>query len=163
MQTVDEKLNNILGIVPVIEGELVESSEEITIIPDESKEIITYDETEETIIPSTDIVPTNPDLNQDIEIDYELSRNTHKDLIDQGQEALTDLLRVAKESQHPRAYEVAGNMLKNLSDMTDKLMILHEKRKALEKNSSNQPQINIDKGVIFSGSTADLLKKIKNK
>ena len=111
-------------------------------------------------------VPVQEDSNRDIEFDYELSRNTHRDLLDQGQEALTDLLKVAKESQHPRAYEVAATMLKNLSDMTDKLMTLHEKKKAISKEHGAAPthatQVNADT-VVFTGSTTDLLKQIRNR
>jgi hypothetical protein len=100
---------------------------------------------------------------QDIAYDYELSRTTHRDLLEQGQESLTELLKVAKESQHPRAYEVAANMLNTLSNMTDKLMGLHEKRKALDGTKGQQQQtLNVDKAV-FVGSTADLLKQIKEK
>lgn len=102
-----------------------------------------------------------PTVDRDVAYDYEYSRNTHRELIDQGQEALTDLLKVAKESQHPRAYEVAANMLKSLSDMTDKLMVLHKQKKDLEGGTDAPRQtVNIDKAV-FTGSTADLLKQIK--
>lgn len=104
-----------------------------------------------------------PPVDRDVAFDYEFSRNTHRDLIEQGQEALTDLLKVAKEGQQPRAYEVAANMLKSLSDMTDKLMVLHKNRKDLEGTSGEsapRQTVNIDKAV-FTGSTADLLKQIK--
>lgn len=119
------------------------------------------------IVPVEDspVVPFEEQPNRDIEFDYELSRNTHRDLIDQGQEALTDLLKVAKESQHPRAYEVAATMLKNLSDMTDKLMTLHKSRKELDSKhgeSTTEQTVNVDKAV-FVGSTAELLKRIKHK
>jgi hypothetical protein len=106
-----------------------------------------------------------PDTNRDVEYDYEYTRNLHRDLLEQGQDALPELLKVAKESQHPRAYEVASGLLKNLSDMADKLMILHEKKKALDGREGGpaptQQTVNIDKAV-FTGSTADLLKQIKN-
>lgn len=111
-------------------------------------------------------VTEDPQPNRDVEFDYEFSRTTHRDLIEQGQEALGDLLKVAKEGQHPRAYEVAANMLKSLSDMTDKLMVLHKQKKELDgkeggpATTTNQT-VNIDKAV-FTGSTADLLKQIKN-
>lgn len=109
-------------------------------------------------------VPAEEQPNRDVEFDYELSRETHRDLIEQGQEALTDLLKVAKESQHPRAYEVAATMLKNLSDMTDKLMTLHKSKKDLEggngQGAGPKQTVNVDKAV-FVGSTADLLKQIK--
>lgn len=107
-------------------------------------------------------VPTaEEEVNRDIEYDYEYSRETHRELIDQGQEALTQLLAVAKESQHPRAYEVAANMLKSLSDMTDKLMALQKAKKDLEggSNAVAKQTVNVDKAV-FVGSTADLLDKI---
>lgn len=123
--------------------------------------------------PSQEIIPAEEHLpavvedgrDRDIEFDYELSRETHRDLLDQGQEALTRLLKVAEESQHPRAYEVAGQLLKNLSDMTDKLMALHEKRKKLEADAAKNNQmaggVSVDKAV-FIGTTSELLKEIKN-
>lgn len=98
---------------------------------------------------------------RDVDYDYAYSRITHRDLIDKGMPALDDLLKVAKESQHPRAYEVAANMMKNLSDMTDKLMQLQEKRKALKAGREEKPaSVRVDKAV-FVGSTAELLKQIK--
>lgn len=94
--------------------------------------------------------------------DFDYARLTHYELIEKGNEALHGIMQVAKESQHPRAYEVAATMIKNLSDMTDKLMLLQKQKKELEGNKQEQPtQVNVDKAV-FVGSTADLLKKIKN-
>ena len=136
---------------------------------DESKEIEKVEEepSSQELIPAEEHLPAvaQTERDRDIEFDYELSRETHRDLLDQGQEALTKLLRVADESQHPRAYEVAGQLLKNLSDMTDKLMALHEKRKKLEdaaaKESKTLGGVNVDKAV-FIGTTSELLKEIKN-
>jgi hypothetical protein len=70
---------------------------------------------------------------------------------------------VAKESQHPRAYEVAANMIKNLSDVTEKLMILQKQQQELRpKDELTGPtNINVDKAV-FVGSTAELLRQLKN-
>lgn len=142
---VDKNLSEALEIENVphetIVGELVVAEEHPVVVADEE----------------------TPTVDRDVSYDYEYSRNTHRELIDQGQEALTDLLKVAKESQHPRAYEVAANMLKSLSDMTDKLMVLHKQKKDLDGTSgSDSPRqtVNIDKAV-FTGSTADLLKQIK--
>jgi uncharacterized protein YihD (DUF1040 family) len=120
------------------------------------------DKVETEIVPYEEHLPVQVQPNQDVEYDYELSRETHRQLIEQGQEALTDLLKVAKESQHPRAYEVASGLLKNLSDMTDKLMILQEKMRELDKKRgvSDTPSVNVEKAV-FVGSTSDLLKQIK--
>ena len=103
---------------------------------------------------------TLPD--RDVDYDYAFSRITHRDLIDKGMPALDDLLKVAKESQHPRAYEVAANMMKNLSDMTDKLMALQERRKALKAGKEETTNtLNIDKAVVYTGTTAELLKQLR--
>ena len=144
-------------------------------VKDHLDELFGIEETEEVeeapkqeIIPAEEHLPAvveENDVDRDIEFDYELSRETHRDLLDQGQEALTKLLKVAEESQHPRAYEVAGQLLKNLSDMTDKLMALHEKRKKLEAQAAKSNQmaggVTVDKAV-FVGTTSELLKEIKN-
>lgn len=97
----------------------------------------------------------NPDANY--------SRANYYNLIEKGNEALDGILEVAKESQHPRAYEVAANMIKNLSDVTEKLMILQKQQKELQpkEEQATQTNINVDKAV-FVGSTAELLKQLKN-
>ena len=119
---------------------------------------------------NTDYVPAikkedNPitiHQNNSAEPDAEYSRANYYNLIEKGNEALDGILEVAKESQHPRAYEVAANMIKNLSDVTEKLMILQKQQKELRGPEQQTPQnVNIDKAV-FVGSTADLLKKLKN-
>ena len=93
--------------------------------------------------------------------DAEYSRSNYYNLIEKGNEALDGILEVAKESQHPRAYEVAANMIKNLSDVTEKLMILQKQQQELQPKETSPTNINVDKAV-FIGSTADLLKKLKN-
>ena len=95
----------------------------------------------------------NPDANY--------SRANYYNLIEKGNEALDGILEVAKESQHPRAYEVAANMIKNLSDVTEKLMILQKQQQDLKPKEVAPTNIAIDKAV-FVGSTTELLKKIKN-
>ena len=95
----------------------------------------------------------NPDANY--------SRSNYYNLIEKGNEALDGILEVAKESQHPRAYEVAANMIKNLSDVTEKLMILQKQQLDLKPKEAAPTNINVDKAV-FVGSTAELLKKLKN-
>jgi hypothetical protein len=95
----------------------------------------------------------NPDANY--------SRANYYNLIEKGNEALDGILEVAKESQHPRAYEVAANMIKNLSDVTEKLMILQKQQLDLKPKDAAPTNINVDKAV-FVGSTAELLKKLKN-
>jgi hypothetical protein len=95
--------------------------------------------------------------------DADYSRANYYNLIEKGNEALEGILEVAKESQHPRAYEVAANMIKNLSDVTEKLMILQKQQQELKpkEEQATQQNIAIDKAV-FVGSTAELLKQLKN-
>ena len=99
--------------------------------------------------------------------DAHYSRANYYNLIEKGNEALDGILEVARESQHPRAYEVAANMIKNLSDVTEKLMILQKQQLELKAKDPAAAQaagptnISVDKAV-FVGSTADLLKQLKN-
>lgn len=95
--------------------------------------------------------------------DADYSRANYYNLIEKGNEALDGILEVAKESQHPRAYEVAANMIKNLSDVTEKLMILQKQQHDLKprEEQATQTNISVDKAV-FVGSTAELLKQLKN-
>ena len=120
---------------------------------------------------NTDYIPAVRDDDKPITIhqdngenpDAEYSRSNYYNLIEKGNEALEGILEVAKESQHPRAYEVAANMIKNLSDVTEKLMILQKQQQELRpKDELTGPtNINVDKAV-FVGSTAELLKQLKN-
>ena len=73
--------------------------------------------------------------------DANYSRSNYYNLIEKGNEALDCILEVAKESQHPRAYEVAANMIKNLSDVTEKLMILQKQQKEFEPSVKTQPNM----------------------
>lgn len=105
-----------------------------------------------------------PSASPEVQEDFDYSRKNYQELLEKGGLALDGILEVAKESQHPRAYEVAATMMKNLADMTDKLMQLQKQRKELqgaEESKSAPTQVNVDKAV-FVGSATDLLKKIKN-
>jgi len=152
MSEIEAKLDAILEVDiadedEVIEAEIVADTPVVVAVPAQ--------------LPA--VIPDVPEK-RDLEYDYEYSRTLHRDLLEQGQEALPDLLKVAKESQHPRAYEVAAGFLKTLSDMTDKLMVLHNVKKKLDgEDGGPRPTTtnNIDKAV-FVGSTAELLKQIKN-
>jgi hypothetical protein len=121
---------------------------------------------------NTDYVPVVREENKSVTIhepdrsadnpDADYSRANYYNLIEKGNEALDGILEVAKESQHPRAYEVAANMIKNLSDVTEKLMILQKQQQELQPKESAAPtNINVDKAV-FIGSTAELLRQLKN-
>ena len=98
--------------------------------------------------------------------DTEFARDNIKNLINKGSIALDNLLQVARESEHPRAYEVAATMIKNLSDSNKDLLDLQKKRKDLSPNNDsivgNTKNMNIDKAV-FVGSTTELVKFLKNK
>lgn len=91
--------------------------------------------------------------------DYEYSRAQLYTLIEKGQEAVSGILELAQDSQHPRAFEVAGQLIKSVGDVTDKLLELQKKMKDIEKPQSNGPKtVN---NALFVGSTADLQKMLK--
>jgi hypothetical protein len=103
-----------------------------------------------------------PQLKSTIEDDAEYARQNIRSLIDKGSIAMDNLLHVAKDSQHPRAYEVAANMLKNLTDMNKDLMEIQKRKKELSPvETQNAKNINVDKAV-FVGSTAELVKFLKS-
>jgi gas vesicle protein len=115
---------------------------------------------------SRSLVPiTQNQTKDDVETDYDLSRKTFKSLITKGEEALDHLMDIAKDSEHPRAFEVAANLIKTVSDTTKELMELQKKNKDIrnvnQETNANQNNINVEKAV-FVGTPADLLKKIKS-
>ena len=99
------------------------------------------------------------DVTEDREKDYEYTRAELYRLIDQGQEAVQGALEVAQESGHPRAYEVATNAMKQVADMTDKLMDLQKKVKDLDEEKKGPK--NVTNNAMFVGSTAELQKMLK--
>ena len=99
------------------------------------------------------------DVTEDREKDYEYTRGELYSLIDQGQEAVRGALEVAQESGHPRAYEVATNAMKQVADMTDKLMDLQKKVKDLDEDKSGPSKVT--NNAMFVGSTAELQKMLK--
>ena len=92
--------------------------------------------------------------------DYEYTRGELYSLIDQGQEAVKGALEVAQESGHPRAYEVATNAMKQVADMTDKLIDLQGKMKKLDEPTAGAAPKTVN-NTMFLGSTADLQKMLK--
>lgn len=99
-----------------------------------------------------------------IEDDYELTRRNVHNLLQQGHEALNAALEIAKQSEHPRAFEVVGNLMKQLADANQQLMDLHKQKQKLdeptEKDKSSKQITN--NNAIFVGSTSELNKLIKN-
>ena len=96
----------------------------------------------------------------DIKKDYEYTRGNLYSIIEKGQEALNGVLELAQESEMPRAYEVAGQLIKNVADATDKLLDLQKKLKDVEEEKQKGPStVN---NALFVGSTADLAKMLKS-
>ena len=97
----------------------------------------------------------------DIEKDYEYQRENFYKLVERGSVAIDGILELAKEGEHPRAYEVAGQLIKNVAEVTEKLGDLQEKMKKLKEVPDNAPK-NVT-NALFVGSTAELQKMIKGK
>ena len=138
MSKLEEKVNEILGIDK----------------PEPSKQIV-----------KQEFKPAVPrkedDKKADVDNDYKYSRENYYNLIERGQEAIEGILDVAKEGQHPRAYEVAGALIKNVADTVDKLQDLQKKLKDL-KELPKTANANI-KNALFVGSTAELQKMLNKK
>jgi predicted house-cleaning noncanonical NTP pyrophosphatase (MazG superfamily) len=98
-------------------------------------------------------------ISDDIKKDYEYTRGNLYSLIEKGQEAINGILELAQESEMPRAYEVAGQLIKSVADATDKLMELQKKLKDVEENKIKGPTtVN---NALFVGSTSELAKFLK--
>ena len=97
----------------------------------------------------------------DIKKDYEYTRGNLYSIIEKGQEALNGVLELAQESEMPRAYEVAGQLIKNVADATDKLIDLQKKMQELEEGPQGKAAQNVTNNTMFVGSTAELAKFLK--
>ena len=133
MSKLEDNLNDILGI------------EKDTVTTDDFK------------APSVRVEDKNKD---DIDNDYVNSRENYYDLIEKGQKAIDGILDIAKEGQHPRAYEVAGQLIGQVAQVTDKLQDLQKKLKDL-KEVPKSAGANI-KNALFVGSTAELQKMLRS-
>ena len=100
--------------------------------------------------------------NNKIEDDYDVTRNNLRILLQQGQEALQKSLDVAMQSEHPRAFEVVGNLMKQLADINQQLLDLHQQKQKLDEPSKVEKAKQVTNNAIFVGSTAELNKLIKN-
>lgn len=98
-------------------------------------------------------------VQSDIDSDFEFARNNIRELAEKGKVAVDNILQVASATDHPRAYEVAANLLKSMSDINKDLIELQKKKRDLMPQKE-QPQITVDRAV-FVGSTTDLIKQIK--
>ena len=97
----------------------------------------------------------------DVNKDYDYTRGNLYSLIEKGQEAINGIMEVAGETASPRAYEVAGQLIKSVADTTDKLADLHKKIKDIEEDNS-KIQGNVTNNALFVGSTAELQKMLKD-
>jgi hypothetical protein len=134
-----------------------------------------YDELDQTFDVSSTEIETTPvetvvekkiekitSRSEDIKKDYEYTRGNLYSIIEKGQEAINGILELAQESEMPRAYEVAGQLIKNVADATDKLLTLQQKLKDVseEKDIKGPTTVN---NALFVGSTAELQKLLKEK
>ena len=99
-------------------------------------------------------------VSDDVEKDYEYTRANLYSLIEKGQESLNGIMELAGESASPRAYEVAGQIIKSVADTTDKLMELQKKVKEVDEEKAKGPS-QVTNNAVFVGSTSDLSKMIK--
>ena len=100
------------------------------------------------------------DATNDIEKDYDYTRANLYSLIEKGQESLNGIMELAGESASPRAYEVAGQIIKSVADTTDKLMELQKKVKDIDEDKDKGPS-NVTNNALFVGSTSELSKMLK--
>jgi hypothetical protein len=133
MSSIDDKLNEVLDIVP-----------EIT-------EMATVEKNTELVIPT----------NKDAEVDFDKGRENLYKLLDKGNDAIDGILALAKEGEHPRAYEVAGQLIKTVADMSKDLMAMQEKLKKLKDIPNTGPKSVTN--ALFVGSTTELTKLLKEK
>ena len=111
-------------------------------------------------VPKT--IVAKPSSNEDdIENDYKYQRENFYGLVEKGSQAIDGILELAKESDHPRAYEVAGNLIKQVAEVTEKLGDLQEKMRKLKEVPNSAPK-NVT-NALFVGSTAELQKMLKGK
>ena len=115
----------------------------------------------ETWTKSLPTIIENNSEEDDIEKDYRTQRDTFNTLVEKGSTAIDGILELAKEGEHPRGYEVAGNLIKQVAEVAEKLGDLQEKMKRLKEVPNNAPK-NVT-NALFVGSTAELQKLIKGK
>ena len=133
-----------------------------------------FDKLNETFDVDGDIVPVDVEATpvvkkseksnlsaDDIKKDYDYTRGNLYSLIEKGQEAINGILELAQETEQARAYEVAGQLIKNVADATDKLMELQKKLKEVEEEKTAKGPSTVN-NALFVGSTADLAKLLKN-
>jgi hypothetical protein len=130
----DESLSKIFDLEPMPQQEIVEAEAKVVSVETSNK----------------------------IEDDYDKTRDNLRDLLETGKQALETALSVAKQSEHPRAFEVVGNLIKQLADVNQQLMDIHQQKKKIDEPSKTVKSNNTTNNAIFVGSTAELSKMISN-
>ena len=126
------------------------------------KELGVIDKIVPKIIPdNSEVVPYQAESGDDIEKDYEYQRENFYNLVEKGSSAIDGILELAKESEHPRTYEVAGNLIKQVAEVTEKLGDLQEKMRRVKEVPSNAPKSVTN--ALFIGSTKELQTMLKDK
>ena len=132
-----------------------------------------YDPIDEALNVKSEIIPTPEDVvskkknqikkveEKDVGKDYDYTRGNLYSLIEKGQEAINGIMEVAGETASPRAYEVAGQLIKSVADTTDKLADLHKKVKDIEADNP-KTQNTVTNNALFVGSTSELSKMLKD-
>jgi hypothetical protein len=126
-------------------------------VEDKLNEILDITETKE-VVESKPVIP-RPEENEDVTADYKYSRENLYSLVERGQDAIDGILTLAKETEHPRTYEVAGQLIKNVGEVTEKLLQLQEKMKKLNDEVVKRPSKVTN--ALFVGSTTELQKMLK--
>jgi hypothetical protein len=124
---------------------------DVTPIPEDKKEKL----------PVLSTKYNEPDLKQDLTDAYQQSKENLQAIIDQGHDAMEEILNIAKAGQHPRAFEVYGTLLKNMVDANKELLAIQKQMRDMDEEKKKSTGTNIDKA-IFVGSTSELSKLLKN-
>lgn len=142
MTKIDNNLSQVFDIEPAIQGEVIMAGSGEVIVPESNAQT------------------------EKIDYDYDKTRANLHSLLAQGQEALMHALEVAKQSEHPRAFEVVGNLVKQLSEVNAQLLDIHEKKQKLDGKTDKKDDVSTknvtNNNAIFVGSTTELNKMIKN-
>ncbi len=125
-------------------------------IPELNK-LFNIEETKQETLP---VLMPSQSLELDKEDDYQLARATLRKLIVKGEDTLDEMINLAKNSEHPRTYEVAGQLIKTMSDVAKDLLELQKKVKDLSSDN-DKPSIGTQNNVVFAGSTTELMKLLK--
>lgn len=112
-------------------------------------------------VPKEEILPDVVEYADPVNADADFARENIRELVVQGNQAVNELMLIARDGQHPRAFEVLSGLMKNLADMNKDLLEIQKRKKDLAPKAESQNNLNIDKAV-FVGSTAQLVKMLKN-